>query len=532
MGLKFSKIKAELSDSNFSEKIRFYDNFPNRKIIGLKKIEELGKFYDSAFLYVGCIDGSINFDEYQNLSLLVYGDDVNISSKKFTNYNMIVAENETVCKGVAEKIAFYIECSACIEDISAHLFDILKGGGGIQEILDYGYEKLGNPLLLVDSSFNFLGTSGTKELNDEPVWEYTIKNGFMPNYYLNDMASEEYADGASAIFDTGSLLNHRQLAVKIIQNRDLAGYIKILEYGRAIDDLDKAVLKKFADFLAIAMSKRMSKEKFKFSVIENFLTSILLNKITNPEEIESRMELFGIKLQDKLYVITIEVTDYRMSDDKKYDILIKIKKYFNRNNVVLLNNYIVVLYDIESEQKPFSGDSADEFIHLLEENNCQANISFDFDNLKDFYKYYIQTVYCMQMRDILGISNTILKYRDIIQYHMILNFAETIDLDIMVEPAVRKLISIDSENDSNYVKTLFTYVNCQQNLSKAAEKMFVHYNTLKYRINRIIEMTNVNLADERVVFEIMITEKILKIKELMSSKLVTFNEAALTEDIK
>lgn len=218
MGLKFSKIKAELSDSNFSEKIRFYDNFPNRKIIGLKKIEELGKFYDSAFLYVGCIDGSINFDEYQNLSLLVYGDDVNISSKKFTNYNMIVAENETVCKGVAEKIAFYIECSACIEDISAHLFDILKGGGGIQEILDYGYEKLGNPLLLVDSSFNFLGTSGTKELNDEPVWEYTIKNGFMPNYYLNDMASEEYADGASAIFDTGSLLNHRQLAVKIIQN--------------------------------------------------------------------------------------------------------------------------------------------------------------------------------------------------------------------------------------------------------------------------------------------------------------------------
>ena len=82
MGLKFSRIKAELIDSRFSGKVIFYNNFPDRKIIGIKKIEELGKFYDSACLYVGCFDESINFDEYENLSLLIYGDDnINLNSK-------------------------------------------------------------------------------------------------------------------------------------------------------------------------------------------------------------------------------------------------------------------------------------------------------------------------------------------------------------------------------------------------------------------------------------------------------------------
>ena len=58
-------------------------------------------------------------------------------------------------------------------------------------------------------------------------------------------------------------------------------------------------------------------------------------------------------------------------------------------------------------------------------------------------------------------------------------------------------------------------MNCQQNISRAAEHMHLHYNTLKYRINRIIAMTGIDLNDENTVFSVMISQRILKIRNMM-----------------
>ena len=157
-----------------------------------------------------------------------------------------------------------------------------------------------------------------------------------------------------------------------------------------------------------------------------------------------------------------------------------------------------------------------EFSSLLESNNCRANISFAFSRLTEFYKFYIQTIDCIKMREILGYSDTIILYSDIIDYHMLLCFAEQVDMNLLIHESVTELLKIDRDNDSNYAETLFIYVNCQQNLAKAAEKMSLHYNTLKYRINRIVALTGADLSDKDTVFSIMVSEKILKMKELMS----------------
>ena len=101
---------------------------------------------------------------------------------------------------------------------------------------------------------------------------------------------------------------------------------------------------------------------------------------------------------------------------------------------------------------------------------------------------------------------------------MLLNFSEQVNLDLLLNNAVKELQQTDSDNDSDYTNTLFTYVNCQQNISKAAEQMQLHYNTLKYRINRIISMTGIDLNDENTVFSVMISERILQIRDFINHR--------------
>lgn len=411
--------------------------------------------------------------------------------------------------------------------LSMGLLDILKNGGSFEELLKYGSVQIDKPVMLVDVSYNYLDSAGTENIDDEPVWEYTVKNGFMPNYFLNGMAKEE-KNGGVFVYDLRpghvSHINHRQLHIKIAHKEKIIGHLYMMEVNGAISDVHIRMAEILADYLAICISSDSGKENFRFSVIENFLTYILRNKITNAEEIRTRQDLFGIKLYDVLHVITIEINDFRASEEKKNYIVNKIKRFFDHSNVIVLNTYIVVLYDTKTKEEAFSDKMLADFSALLESNNCRANISFSFSRLTDFYRFYVQTIDCIKMREILGNTDPILSYKDVIAYHMLLCFAEQVDMDLMINESVAELMQIDSDNDSNYTETLFIYVNCQQNLAKAAEKMSLHYNTLKYRINRIITLTGMDLTDKDTVFSIMVSEKILKMKELMSNSDINYLE--------
>lgn len=62
---------------------------------------------------------------------------------------------------------------------------------------------------------------------------------------------------------------------------------------------------------------------------------------------------------------------------------------------------------------------------------------------------------------------------------------------------LEKLIVYDEENKGSLLLTLKAYFQCNGNLYKSAEQIFVHVNTFKYRLKRINEITGINLENEK-----------------------------------
>ena len=73
------------------------------------------------------------------------------------------------------------------------------------------------------------------------------------------------------------------------------------------------------------------------------------------------------------------------------------------------------------------------------------------------------------------------------------------------------LIEYDVTNGSELLGTLECYLNHEMNLQDAAQAMYIHKNTLKYRLQKIQEILGVKLKDTTVIASIKLALKIRKI---------------------
>ena len=66
------------------------------------------------------------------------------------------------------------------------------------------------------------------------------------------------------------------------------------------------------------------------------------------------------------------------------------------------------------------------------------------------------------------------------------------------------LVEYDQKNNANLIDTLKDYINCGYNYRETSKILYVHPNTVRYRISIIEKLTRLDfkLADDRLNMEI------------------------------
>ncbi len=78
-------------------------------------------------------------------------------------------------------------------------------------------------------------------------------------------------------------------------------------------------------------------------------------------------------------------------------------------------------------------------------------------------------------------------------YQLLLRMPDRDSLLTFAERTLGPLLEYDERNRADLVKTLEAFFACHGNLSRTAEKLIVHRNTLLYRMNRIGEIAAMDL---------------------------------------
>ena len=101
----------------------------------------------------------------------------------------------------------------------------------------------------------------------------------------------------------------------------------------------------------------------------------------------------------------------------------------------------------------------------------------------------------LRAAEVSGLKGNIFFYRDQGIYTLLSHVDDTRILDTYVEEKLGKLLQADELNDGKLSETLENYLNCSCNAKKTAEEMFLHRNTLNYRLKKIREILGCDLEN-------------------------------------
>lgn len=288
------------------------------------------------------------------------------------------------------------------------------------------------------------------------------------------------------------------------------------EYVVFVEGEDKNA-DKTSKLLAISLSniKNLYDEKYdKGSFIKNIiLDNILPSDIyIKSKELHFNTEemriVFLIKFNEKTDVMPFEMLQ-NMFPDKSKDYVISV----GENDIVLVKDIKpgTEMKEIENIATNIADTISAEFY-----TKVSIGISTIVDNIKDLARAYKEAQIALEVGKVFETEKVIISYENLGIGRLIYQLPTTL-CEMFLQEVFKKgsLESLDRET----LMTIQSFFENNLNVSETSRKLFVHRNTLVYRLDKIRKLTGLDLRE----FEHAITFKVaLMVKKHLNSKPAKF----------
>jgi DNA-binding PucR family transcriptional regulator len=369
-------------------------------------------------------------------------------------------------------------------------------------------------------------------------------------HYMENPGYIDWLKGGELILITGILLgkkvNKLLELVKNLNDKKVAGLV--INVGPYIEATPKEIIQlanslnfpvfelpfevKIIDF-SQSICKAIFNSKIEKESMESFMREIIFNDVTYSEEILNRAMLYGynpeceycslVVYMDNLtsFIGTSEVWDQEAelrTKEQVEQIIIKIMDGFNKKTIhVSQSNSIIVMFPINEKDKKktvnlISENIIKEISLKIEKLQISIGIGTYWRGFEDLKKSVLRAQKALKVLRINGRKDRICKYSDIGVYRLLFELEKSSEMKSMYEETLGKLIFYDKKNSTELVNTLEVYIRENCNLIMAAEELFIHKNTLKYRIKRIEDILECDFKDLEQILNFSIALKIGKLK--------------------
>ena len=115
--------------------------------------------------------------------------------------------------------------------------------------------------------------------------------------------------------------------------------------------------------------------------------------------------------------------------------------------------------------------------------------SLPFTNLYAVFQQHSLIAFCLENAKQGSVYNA----KDQALSYLVTEITSSIDVTSFLHPALEKLDRYDKTNQSSLLETLRAYLNHDCNAQRCANELYLHRNSLQYRVRRIQEIAGVSL---------------------------------------
>lgn len=401
------------------------------------------------------------------------------------------ADITTICRRLQE---FFNDISAR-GMFADSMLEILFSEGGIQYMLDKTRPAFHNPIFVFDTDFRLLASTWDAESDDPHGQNIVEAGGFTKAEYdilgkSNVHSKVLRSEYPIRVFHPE--IGFEQLICAIDTKKDM-GHIVLNASDRPLLEEDEKLLY----ILKKAIDQQMKKDEFvrnnRGFNYEYFLRDILDGKMTVHAPNADRMKYVESMFCGNMYCMVIETARSTGTIN-----IMHVRSVFETSfaNVVsfMYGGGIIVIFRYEKgsfmPEKDYEKISS-----MCRQYGLYAGMGNCFSNILELPDYYKQALRSIELGVLKDADPNLFCYRDNYMNHLSSVFSQKESLDAFCNTKLKTLLEHDRLKKTNYAETLYTYLTCERNIAATAKALFMHRNTLVYRLKKINELVEIDYED-------------------------------------
>ena len=328
------------------------------------------------------------------------------------------------------------------------------------------------------------------------------------------ITNRSLTDDDNKIIDIIKVMYPKKIAAVVINENQISK--KIADYCEELNLplFELSVELHLIDFSQI-VCKRLIEEESETHSREKLLTSILFVDNFNEYEVTKRATHYGITISGKQSIAIIKTVGLNdPASIKRIQNLVENEfRYYDINKLLIYSQFeaIVVMFPLDV----FGRDSVVHFFEKIADKirkdfeiEAYIGIGLGYEYLADIRESYTEAKSALQLIS-MEKQKYVLSYNDMGIHSLISQIRSPRTLDNYINDKLGKLIEADKVQDSELCNTLRAYIENNCNSNATAELLFIHRNTMRYRLDKIEKILNVDLDDLSVCLELKLAFIIL-----------------------
>ena len=385
--------------------------------------------------------------------------------------------------------------------------DAVIGHVSLQQLIEMFYDYLGNPAYIVDSSFKVLAVDRRNHMRElSAVWRRLEDHGYLPYEVINNLIESRELMQMESGRDAEIIYSHYFYTPFINYNLRrkgrLLGHLFMVRMLKDITPGDIEICNILGRLISQAMAADRKYQTERGEYYEYFLADIFAGKLKDPEEVRKQMKALNYE-EDHDYILAVLMSeDQQMSQIEEGALFSHLerlrgcKPIHYEGKIVLL----IPMRKTDNDRKILA-----EIERMAKELHFHAGVSESFHGYPRLRSACLQAMKAYERSSAEEGAQQAAYYPD---YAMtcFLEGAFTEELLEMMTPAgIDHLIQYDRTNETDYVRTLYVYLLHERNMNETAEILFIHRNSLAYRLRKVREVTGFDLDDPDLRMRLLLT---------------------------
>lgn len=300
------------------------------------------------------------------------------------------------------------------------------------------------------------------------------------------------------------------LAGAVLLERRPVGAVCLLGTTGRITERDRLAVAQAAAACALVLIRERSLWSAEARVRGEFLAQVLRGELPEAEA-RRRARILNEPIEEPMAVAVFRAPEAEGDTERLAEAIRRLTARFPRRRVQPMAEGIAFVF-------PPPGGEADpetvveglraELVRALGLSRLAAGVGGVYAGPAGLARSFREAVQSAQMVEALLGGNRALAYARLDVYRILYPLRESELLEEFYEQVLGPLERYDREHHAELIPTLEAFFACDGNLQRTAERLFLHRNSLAYRLRRIQEITGMDLRRWEDCFRLQLALKI------------------------